>query len=136
MVAAGQLATYFDDDSFRQIRKKVALGQQTTDNARDALVWADMPPTERLVNRMVSDTSPPDPDHENKPMRGREGEGWWNDGFGNIARVQMLPMVTAAGRKHADTTSSVYRAVALSEEAAESAPTGRHAGAGQPMGTR
>jgi len=136
VVAAGQLATYFDDDSFRQIRKKVALGQQTTDNARDALVWADMPPTERLVNRMVSDTSPPDPDHENKPMRGREGEGWWNDGFGNIARVQMLPMVTAAGRKHADTTSSVYRAVALSEEAAESAPTGRHAGAGQPMGTR
>lgn len=106
VIAGGQLADYFNNPAFAQVRKKVMLRQDRRVNAQNALVWGDIPPTEKLVTRMVNDTSPSDPDRHNLPVLGREGEGWFNDGYGGIARIQTLPMITSAGRRYADTTSS------------------------------
>ncbi|ORW08514.1 MULTISPECIES: hypothetical protein [Mycolicibacter] len=103
-IAGAQLASDFDEH-YRLVKRKVLLGQETRANAAEALAYGDMPPTERLVDRMVTDTSPLDPDNNNMPIPSRAGEGWYNDG-NNIGRFKGLPQLLAARRKYADTTAS------------------------------
>ncbi|WP_336794332.1 ATP-binding protein [Gordonia malaquae] len=105
-VFAGQLPKHMASGAFDLIRCKTALRQETSDNAKSALQWVEMPPLESLVTRMLTDTSPPDPEDNNRPKRGREGEGWYNDGFGNVVRVQCIPPLNPEVMRMADTTSS------------------------------
>ncbi len=105
LVAASQHADDFDSN-YAMIEKKAALGQRVVDNARAALNHMDMPVLDSLVDMMINQTSPPDPDNNNLTRAGRYGEGWWNDGNNNIVRVQFLPIISAMLARFADTTSS------------------------------
>lgn len=105
IVGGSQLASDFGSQ-YDMIKRKFILRQETYPNAVEALEWADVPATEYLISRMLEDTSPPDPDDNNMPTRGREGEGWFNDGSGNIARVKVLQHLRADRGRMADTTSS------------------------------
>ena len=104
IVAASQHAEDFDHN-YAMIEKRAALRQPVSANARAALEYLDMPTLDSLVDMMTTQTSPPDPDNNNLPRAGRQGEGWWNDGT-NTVRVQFLPIVSAALARFADTTSS------------------------------
>ena len=116
IVGGSQLASDFGSQ-YDMIKRKFILRQETRDNAIDALEWAEVPSTEFLVSRMLEDTSPPDPNENNMPTRGREGEGWFNDGSGNIARIKVLPHLRSDRGRMADTTSSrMVRASELSKE--------------------
>lgn len=115
------------DHNYAMIEKKAALGQKVSDNARAAIKHAGMPVLDSLVDMMVTQTSPPDPDNNNMTRAGRYGEGWWNDGNNNIVRVQFLPILSTDLARFADTTSS--KMVRESDLAA--APPGRHARDGQ-----
>lgn len=103
-IAGAQLASDFGSH-YRLVKRKVLLGQETRSNAAEAFVYGDMPPTERLVNMMVNETSPLDPDNNNMPIPERAGEGWYNDG-NNIGRFKGLQHLLASRRRHADTTAS------------------------------
>lgn len=87
------------------INKKWVLKQETAKNSKADLTWADIPATERIITRHVTQTSPADPTRDNEPRLGREGEGWYNDGI-NTARIQTLPHLRPDRARHADTTSS------------------------------
>lgn len=104
VVVASQHAEDFDHN-YAMIEKRAALRQPVATNARAALEYLDMPTLDSLVDMMTTQTSPPDPDNNNLPRAGRQGEGWWNDGT-NTVRVQFLPIVAAALARYADTTSS------------------------------
>lgn len=105
IVAASQHAEDFDHN-YTMIEKKAALRQKVSANARAALNHMDMPVLDSLVEMMVTQTSPPDPDNNNLTRAGRYGEGWWNDGNNNIVRVQFLPILASSLARFADTTSS------------------------------
>lgn len=106
VVGGSQLAADFGSQ-YDMIKRKFTMRQETYDNAVDALEWAEIPATDFLVDRMLTDTSPPDPDDNNRPTKGREGEGWFNDGSGNIARIKVLPHLREDRGRMSDTTSSV-----------------------------
>lgn len=105
VVGGSQLASDFGSQ-YDMIKRKFIMRQETTANSEDALDWAEIPVTDFLVDRMLTDTSPPDPDDNNRPTRGREGEGWLNDGSGNISRVKVLPHLRTDRARMSDTTSS------------------------------
>lgn len=105
VVGGSQLASDFGSQ-YDMIKRKFIMRQETTANSEDALDWAEIPVTDFLVDRMLTDTSPPDPDDNNRPTRGREGEGWFNDGSGNISRVKVLPHLRSDRARMSDTTSS------------------------------
>ena len=104
VVVASQHAEDFDHN-YAMIEKRAALRQPVVANAAAALEYLDMPVLDSLVDMMTTQTSPPDPDNNNLPRAGRQGEGWWNDGI-NTVRVQFLPIVSTALARFADTTSS------------------------------
>ena len=121
VIAGAQLASDFDEN-YDLIKRKLILRQETRPNAVEALEWGGVPSTERLIIRMLEDTSPPDPDRNNFARIGREGEGWYNDGNFNIARVRTLPPIQPDRFKYADTTSSrMIRASELDTDMPESA---------------
>lgn len=105
VVGGSQLAGDFGSQ-YDLIKRKYILRQETYPNAVEALEWAEVPATEYLTSRMLEDTSPPDPDDNNMPTKGREGEGWFNDGSGNIARIKVMQHLRPDRRRMADTTSS------------------------------
>jgi hypothetical protein len=72
----------------------------------EALEWVGAPATNFLTDRMLNDTSPPDPDDNNRPTKGREGEGWYNDGNGNLIRVKIPDHMREDRKRMSDTTSS------------------------------
>lgn len=104
VVVASQHAEDFDHN-YVMIEKRAALRQPVVANAKAALQYLDMPVLDSLVDMMTTQTSPPDPDNNNLPRAGRQGEGWWNDGI-NTVRVQFLPILSTALARFADTTSS------------------------------
>lgn len=105
IIGGSQLAGDFGEQ-YDMIKRKFILRQETRANAIEALEWAEVPSTEFLISRMLEDTSPPDPNRNNMPTRGREGEGWFNDGSGNIIRIKVLPHMREDRGRMADTTSS------------------------------
>jgi hypothetical protein len=106
IVAASQHPDDFDHN-YAMIEKKAAFRQPVPDNARKAIEFTGMPVLDSLVDMMVTQTSPPDPDSDdNMPRPGRYGEGWWNDGRNNIVRVQFLPILSTHLARFADTTTS------------------------------
>lgn len=127
IVAGSQHADDFDHN-YAMIEKKAALRQKTTYNARTAIEYAGMPVLDSLVDMMMSQTSPPDPDNNNMTRAGRYGEGWWNDGNNNIARVQFLPILSPELARFADTTSSkMIRETDLDADGRLRQQPGRHA---------
>lgn len=105
VIGGSQLAGDFGSQ-YDMIKRKFAMRQETEPNAREALEWVGTPVTDFLTDRMLNDTSPPDPDDNNRPTKGREGEGWYNDGNGNIIRVKVLDHMRDDRRRMSDTTSS------------------------------
>jgi hypothetical protein len=105
VIAGAQLAKDFDEN-YDLIKRVVTLRQETRENAIDALAKGGVPTTERMITKMLEDTSPPDPERNNFARLGREGEGWYNDGNFNIARIRTLPPLRAERFRYADTTSS------------------------------
>lgn len=105
-VLVGSQLAEDQDENYALIKKRLALKQEVQENAVGALIRIGLPPTQNLVNRMLTDTTPSDPNNNNYPMAGRHGEGWYNDGNGNIVRIQTLPQLLEALRRSGDTTSS------------------------------
>jgi hypothetical protein len=105
VIAGAQLAKDFDEN-YDLIKRIVTLRQETRENSIDALAKGGVPTTERMIAKMLEDTSPPDPERNNFARLGREGEGWYNDGNFNIARIRTLPPLRSERFRYADTTSS------------------------------
>lgn len=103
-IFASQSAEHFDEN-YSQVERKAALRQKVKANAEGALKFTDMPVLDTLVDQMMHQTSPADPDNENLTRAGRHGEGWWNDG-NTIVRTQFLPIPSTSLARFADTTSS------------------------------
>lgn len=105
ILAGSQLAEDMDEN-FALIRKRLVLKQEKNDNARAALDWIDLDGSDpRLVDRLIADTSPLDPVTDGVTP-GREGEGWFNDGRNNIARVKVFNHLLPDRATASDTTSS------------------------------
>lgn len=136
IVAASQHADDFDHN-YAMIEKKAALRQKNKGNAIAALSLVEMPVLDSLVDMMIHQTSPPDPENNNLTRAGRYGEGWWNDGNNNTVRVQFLPILSDSLSRFADTTSSrMIRETDLDAADKSAGPppvNGRHS-ANQPRG--
>lgn len=61
MYAFSQLTAELSKRHYQRINSKLVYRQETTINAAAALEWADYPITDRLVDRLMTDTSPLDP---------------------------------------------------------------------------
>lgn len=105
IVAGTQLATDLLDGNYDLIKQKIVLRQETRDNAIAAFNWIGIPPTEAMIEKMMTDTSPRDPQRQNRAVAGREGEGWFGDGAA-IVRVKMLRQMTEDRHRFANTTTS------------------------------
>lgn len=105
VVAGSQLAKDFGKQ-YDMVSKRWVMRQEKRPNALDALSWAELPETEFMIDWLITETSPRDPFDNFRPMAGREGEGWFNDGFGNIGRTKVLPQMREDRARMADTTSS------------------------------
>ncbi|MBM4574892.1 hypothetical protein GS896_25305 [Rhodococcus hoagii] len=106
VVAGSQLAKDLQDGNYDLIKKKIVFRQENRENAISALAWLGIPPTEVMVEKLTSDTSPGDKKNQNRPIRGREGEGWFADGSGSIVRIKTLPQMLAQRHRFANTTAS------------------------------
>ena len=104
VIAGSQLAKHMNN-GFDLVRKRLILRQEKNANAVNAFEWADIEPNDFLVERMTRDTSPMDP-NTSKTVRGREGEGWYNDGQGNISRIKIMNHLLPSRITTSDTTSS------------------------------
>lgn len=109
ILAGSQLAEDMDEN-FALIKKRLVLKQEKNSNARSSLDWIDLLDGDEasesyLVQRLVTDTSPIDP-ASGRTISGREGEGWFADGHGNVARVRVLNHLLADRERASDTTSS------------------------------
>lgn len=107
IIAGSQTADEFDEPEYALVRNRFAMGQERRDNSIKALSYAEFEPTERLVETHVHDTSPLDPANNKKPMAGRAGEGYFNDGV-NKARIQVLPQFLPSRARKADTSAGSY----------------------------
>ena len=105
VIAGSQLADEMNTEEYALIRKRFAMRQEKERNSVAALEWADFPPTSDLTNEHMTDTSPLDPDQNNMPMKGREGEGYYNDGT-RRARIKIISGSVGDRERLADTTSS------------------------------
>jgi AAA-like domain len=105
VVAGTQLATDLQDGNYDLIKKKIILRQENRDNAIAAFSWIGIPPTETMIERMTTQTSPRDPLRNNRTIKGREGEGWLSDGA-SIVRVKMLKQMSGVRHDFANTTAS------------------------------
>lgn len=106
VVAGTQLAKDLQDGNYDLIKTKIVFRQTNRENAISALGWIGIPPTEVMIEKLTSDTSPPDKKNQNRALRGREGEGWLSDGAGSIVRVKVLPQMSERRHRYADTTAS------------------------------
>ncbi|SLC72895.1 hypothetical protein [Mycobacteroides abscessus] len=104
LAVASQLEEHFDHN-YKLINKRWVLGQETAENSRPNLIWGGVPPTQTQIKKHLA-ASPADASRGNLPVRGREAEGWYNDGTGNVVWCQQLPHLQANRRRHADTTTS------------------------------
>ncbi|MDB2199827.1 AAA family ATPase [Mycobacteroides abscessus] len=127
-LAAGSQHADDYDENYAMIEKKGALGQKTRENAIAALSHIDMPVLDSLIDMIINQTSPPDPDNPKIVRAGRHGEGWWNDGTITV-RCQYFPILSAVLARFADTTTSrMIRESDLDEHGSlRSAAAGRHA---------
>lgn len=107
IIAGSQTADEFDQDEYALVRNRFAMGQERRDNSIRALEYAEFEPTDRLVEAHIHDTSPLDPNNNKKPMAGRAGEGYFNDGV-NKGRIQVLPHFIPSRARKADTTAGSY----------------------------
>ncbi|MCV7286038.1 ATP-binding protein [Mycolicibacterium wolinskyi] len=98
-----QLTDELSKRHYQRINTKLVYRQETTANGAAALKWADYPVTERLLERLITDTSPldPDPNRKRKPVRGREGEGYFST-RGMKLRVKSLTEVMPIRAQKAD----------------------------------
>lgn len=104
-ILAGSQLPYHLDENFDLVKKRIILKQEKNDNAQKAFEWVDMTPTPQLIDTMTTDTSPVDPS-TNRTERGREGEGWFNDGNGNVCPIKILDHLLPDRSRVADTTST------------------------------
>lgn len=105
--AFSQLTEELSKRHYRRINTKLVYRQETAVNATAAFEWADYPVTDRLLERLLADTSPldPDPNRKRKPIRGREGEGYFST-RGMKLRIKSLNEVIAVRAQKADTDSA------------------------------
>lgn len=101
--AFSQLTGELSKRHYQRINTKLVYRQETTENGTAAFDWADYPITERLLERLLTDTSPldPDPNRKRKPVRGREGEGYFST-RGMKLRVKSLTEVMVKRAEKAD----------------------------------
>lgn len=102
--AFSQLTAELSKRHYQRINTKLVYRQETTENGAGAFKWADYPATDRLLERLITDTSPldPDPNRKRKPVRGREGEGYYSS-RGMKLRIKSLNEVIAKRAQKADT---------------------------------
>lgn len=104
--AFSQLTEELSKRHFQRINTKLVYRQETKPNGTAALEWADYPITDRLLDRLITDTSPldPDPNRKRRPVTGREGEGYFST-RGMKLRVKSLSEVIARRAQKADSDS-------------------------------
>ena len=105
--AFSQLTEELSKRHFQRINTKLVYRQETKENGAAAFEWADYPITDRLLDRLITDTSPldPDPNRKRRPQAGREGEGYFATP-GMKLRVKSLTEVMQRRAQKADSDSS------------------------------
>lgn len=107
VLAGSQTSGEMESDEYGLIRKRLAFGQEKRINSEGALLWADFEPTPALIHEHLHDTSPLDPENNNLPMEGREGECYFNDGT-SLGRLRTLPQLSDARAQKADTRTEHF----------------------------
>lgn len=104
--AFSQLTEELSKRHFQRINTKLVYRQETKANGVAAFEWADYPITDRLLDKLVGDTSPldPDPNRKRRPVQGREGEGYFST-RGMKLRVKSLSEVIVRRAQKADSDS-------------------------------
>lgn len=110
VVAGSQLAEDISNNgAYALINKRIALRQESYPNAVDALAWAGFDTPEWMVEDLMYNTSPLDPDRENMPVPGRGGECYAAlGGSRGRGKIRILPHMLPARAKLSDTRSSKY----------------------------
>ncbi|RIT36824.1 hypothetical protein D2E76_16355 [Mycobacteroides abscessus] len=104
VLAISQLTAELSKKHYKRMNTKIVYRQETEENGEAAFDWADYPTTDRLLQRLIHETSPldPDPNRKRKPIRGREGEGY-GSARGWKLRIKSLNEVIAVRAQKADT---------------------------------
>ncbi|MGP9760824.1 ATP-binding protein [Corynebacterium sp. AOP12-C2-36] len=107
VLVGSQLGEELNKPAYRLIRRKFCMGQDNHPNASEALDWADFLPSPGLVKDLVSNTSPLRRNRENRPVTGRAGECYFNDGSAK-SKMKVFDQFRTDRRVVADTTASRY----------------------------
>ena len=107
VMAGSQTDDEFRDEEYKLVRKRVVMAQEKHDNAVGSLDWADFDTSPYMVRELTENTSPPDPERNNLPMKGRAGEAFFNDGVGK-GKIRVLPQFQADIERLADTSTSKF----------------------------
>lgn len=107
VIAGSQTGEEFNKPQYKLIRRRFCMGQDTPENAAEALSWAGFTPSPRLVEALIYETSPLDASRNNMPIPGREGECYFNDGT-TKAKIKVLPIFREDRRRLATTRASEY----------------------------
>lgn len=104
VIAGSQLPRHLDDN-FDLVKKRFILKQEVRDNAVESFEWVGVEPSDQLLDTMLNETSPTDVS-TNKTEAGREGEGWFADGKGNLCPIKIMDHLIRERSRMADTTST------------------------------
>lgn len=107
VMAGSQTDAEFRDEEYKLVRKRVVMGQEKNDNAVGSLDWADFDTSAYMVRELTENTSPPDPENNNLPMKGRAGEAFFNDGVGK-GKIRVLPQFQSDIERLSDTRTSKF----------------------------
>lgn len=112
VLVGSQTGAELSAPQYKLVRRRICMGQDTLDNAREALEWAGFTNasgrvSDRLVHELVTDTSPLDPSNHNLPAAGRAGECFFNDGT-RRGKIKIYPELRKDRERMADTRADRF----------------------------
>lgn len=112
VIVGSQTGEELSAPEYKLVRRRFCMGQDSIDNAREALAWAGFADTDGnvprgLITELVTDTSPLDPNRGNLPAEGRAGECFFNDGT-RKGKMKIYPELLTNRAKYANTTTDGF----------------------------
>lgn len=107
VLVLSQTGEELDKPEYKLIRRRICMGQDREANAAEALKWGGFIASRGLVHDLVAETSPLDPSRNNLPIKGREGEGYFNDGTSK-GKVRVYPVFREDRKRLSDTSTGNF----------------------------
>src|SRR5699024_9832809 len=107
VLVLSQTGEELDKPEYKLIRRRFCMGRDREANAAEALKWGGFIASRGLVHDLVAETSPLDPSRNNLPVKGREGEGYFNDGTSK-GKVRIYPVFREDRKRLSDTSTGQF----------------------------